>query len=164
MTLGGRAAEKVVFGKISTGAQNDLDQVTKMAYSMVAIYGMNDEVGNVSFYGMQQDQFQKPYSDETASKIDHEVREMIDVQYDRAQELLTEKRKELEILAQALLKDEVILKSDVERLIGPSVHPDNNSAPDTEVAAEEAAPVENKEEDAAAPSSESSETEPETEA
>ena len=160
MTLGGRAAENVVFGKISTGAQNDLDQVTKMAYSMVAIYGMNDEVGNVSFYGMQQDQFQKPYSDETASKIDHEVREMIDIQYERAQELLKERRNELEILAQALLKDEVILKSDVERLIGPSVHPDNNSTPDNEVVAEEAAPVENKEE-ATAPTSESSESETE---
>jgi len=74
MTLGGRAAERIVFDKISTGAQNDLDQVTKMAYSMIAIYGMNEKVGNVSFHAMSQDQFNKPYSDETATLIDDEVR------------------------------------------------------------------------------------------
>ncbi|MEE9437979.1 MAG: ATP-dependent zinc metalloprotease FtsH [Saprospiraceae bacterium] len=118
MTMGGRAAEKVVFDKISTGAQSDLDQVTKMAYSMIAVYGMNEKVGNVSFHGMQQDQFNKPYSDETASLIDIEVRDMIDEQYLRAQQLLLDKREELNLLAEALLKDEVILKSDVEKLIG----------------------------------------------
>ncbi len=118
MTFGGRAAEKVVFDKISTGAQSDLDQVTKMAYGMIAIYGMNEKVGNVSFYGMQE-QFQKPYSDETASLIDEEVRQLVDTQYVRAQKLLREKRNELEILANALLENEVLLKSDVERLIGP---------------------------------------------
>ncbi len=122
MTLGGRAAEKIVFNKISTGAQSDLDQVTKMAYSMIAVYGMNEKVGNVSFYGMQQDQFNKPYSDETASMIDDEVRAAIDVQYERAQNLLSEKREELNILAQMLLDKEVLLKSDVERLIGPRPH------------------------------------------
>ena len=119
MTLGGRAAEKIIFDKISTGAQNDLDQVTKMAYSMIAIYGMNEKVGNVSFYGMQQDQFNKPYSDETATLIDAEVRKMIDAQYERAQQLLTDKKEELHVLAQQLLEKEVLLKSDVERLIGP---------------------------------------------
>lgn len=119
MTFGGRAAEKIVFDKISTGAQSDLDQVTKMAYSMISIYGMNEKVGNVSFYGMQQDQFNKPYSDETARLIDDEVRLMVESQYKRAQELLTEKREELEVLAQQLLNKEVLLKSDVERLIGP---------------------------------------------
>lgn len=118
MTLGGRAAERLVFNKISTGAQNDLDQVTKMAYSMIAIYGMNEKVGNVSFHGMSQDQFQKPYSDQTALLIDDEVRIMIDVQYKRAQELLTKYREELEILARRLLDKEVLLKSDVEKLIG----------------------------------------------
>ncbi len=122
MTFGGRAAEKLIFGKISTGAQNDLDQVTKMAYSMIAIFGMNDKVGQVSFYSMQQDQFQKPYSDETASLIDEEVRRMVQSQYERAQALLKEKRKELEILANALLEKEVLLKSDVERLIGHPPH------------------------------------------
>lgn len=119
MTLGGRAAEKIVFDKISTGAQNDLDQVTKMAYSMVTIYGMNKNVGNVSFYAMSQDQFNKPYSEETARLIDEEVRKLIDAQYERAQKLLTERRHELNLLAQELLEKEMLLKSDVERLIGP---------------------------------------------
>ncbi|MEL6988028.1 MAG: ATP-dependent zinc metalloprotease FtsH, partial [Bacteroidota bacterium] len=119
MTFGGRAAEKIVFDKISTGAQSDLDQVTKMAYSMIAVYGMNEKVGNVSFYGMQQDQFSKPYSDETASLIDEEVRKLVEQEYERAQALLTERRAELNALAQALLEKEVLLKSDVERLIGP---------------------------------------------
>ena len=118
MTLGGRAAEKIVFDKISTGAQSDLDQVTKMAYSMISVYGMNEKVGNVSFYGMQQDQFNKPYSDETARLIDDEVRKLIDIQYARAQKLLIDKRDELNLLAKHLLQKEVLLKSDVERLIG----------------------------------------------
>ncbi len=118
MTLGGRAAEKIVFDKISTGAQNDLDQVTKMAYGMIAVYGMNEKVGNVSFYAMQQDQFNKPYSDETATLIDEEVRKLIEKQYVRAQQLLTDKREELNLLAQALLEKEVLLKSDVIKLIG----------------------------------------------
>ncbi len=118
MTLGGRAAEKVVFDKISTGAQSDLDQVTKMAYGMISVYGMNDKIGNVSFYGMSQDQFQKPYSDETAAQIDEEVRKLIDGEYERAQNLLRERREELDKLARALLEKEVILKSDVENLIG----------------------------------------------
>ena len=118
MTLGGRAAEKIVFDKISTGAQNDLDQVTKMAYSMVSVFGMNEKVGNVSFYGMSQDNFNKPYSDETATLIDDEVRKVIEAQYVAAQDLLKERRKELDILAAQLLEKEVLLKSDVERLIG----------------------------------------------
>lgn len=119
MTLGGRAAEKIIFDKISTGAQNDLDQITKLAYGMVGIYGMNEKVGNVSFHGMQQDSFQKPYSDETALLIDQEVRKMIDVQYERAQKLLADHREDLEKLAKQLLEKEVLLKSDLERLIGP---------------------------------------------
>jgi len=124
MTLGGRAAEKIVFDKISTGAQNDLDQVTKMAYSMISVFGMNEKVGNVSFYGMSQDNFNKPYSDETATLIDDEVRKLIEAQYERAQNLLIERRKELNILAQQLLEKEVLLKSDVERLIGKRPLPD----------------------------------------
>lgn len=123
MTLGGRAAEKIVFDKISTGAQNDLDQVTKMAYGMVTVYGMNSTVGNVSFYAMSQDQFNKPYSNETARLIDDEVRQLIETQYKRAQELLKEKRVELNLLANTLLEKEVLLKSDVERLIGPRPSP-----------------------------------------
>ncbi len=118
MTLGGRAAERIAFDKISTGAQNDLDQVTKMGYGMVTVYGMNKSVGNVSFYAMSQDQFSKPYSNETARLIDDEVRKLIEEQYQRAQDLLTEKREELNLLANTLLEKEVLLKSDVERLIG----------------------------------------------
>lgn len=118
MTFGGRAAEKIIFDKISTGAQNDLDQVTKIAYSMVSVYGMNSKVGNVSFYGMSQDQFSKPYSDDTATMIDEEVRSLLEAQYMRAQELLRTRSKELHILAKALLEKEVLVKSDVEELIG----------------------------------------------
>ncbi len=119
MTFGGRAAEEIVFGKVSTGAQSDLDQVTKMAYSMVAIFGMNTKVGQVSFYGMQNESFIRPYSEETASMIDEEVRVMVSIQFERAKDLLKEKREELEILASRLLEKEVLLKSDVEELIGP---------------------------------------------
>lgn len=119
MTFGGRAAEKIVFDKISTGAQSDLDQVTKMAYSMISIYGMNNKVGNVSFYGMAQDQFTKPYSDDTATLIDDEVRKLVESQYERAQDLLRKHREELNIIAAHLLEKEVLLKSDIERLIGP---------------------------------------------
>jgi len=119
MTFGGRAAENIVFGKVSTGAQNDLDQVTKMAYSMVTAYGMNEKVGQVSFYGMQNDSLTKPFSDVTASMIDEEVRNLVNSQYDRAQKLLKERRDELEKLALELLDKEVLTKSDVEHLVGP---------------------------------------------
>ena len=119
MTFGGRAAENNVFSKISTGAQNDLDQVTKMAYSMISIFGMNEKVGQVSFYGLSNESYQKPYSDETATLIDDEVRRLVNSQYERAKELLRERRQELEVIAQALLEKEVLLKSDLERLIGP---------------------------------------------
>ncbi len=118
MTMGGRAAESIIFDKISTGAQSDLDQVTRMAYAMVAVYGMNDKVGNVSYYGMANDNFNRPYSDETATLMDNEVRKLADGAYARAKVLLTERRSELELIAQLLLEKEVILKSDLERLIG----------------------------------------------
>ncbi len=118
-TFGGRAAEDIVFGKISTGAVSDLDRVTKMGYAMTTVYGMNRQVGQVSFYDQQgQYQFQKPYSDTTAAKIDDEVRKLLDSQYERAKELLVEHRDDLEKLANALLEKEVLLKSDVEKLIG----------------------------------------------
>jgi AFG3 family protein len=119
MALGGRAAESVIYGKISTGAQSDLDHVTKMAYSMVSVYGLDEKVGNVSFYGMSQDQFSKPYSEDTATLIDDRVREIIDGQYERAQKMLKSHRAELEMLAKALLEKEVIHKADIERMIGP---------------------------------------------
>jgi len=119
MTFGGRAAEQIVFGKISTGAQSDLDQVTKLAYSMVTVYGMNGNVGNVSFYSIGKDSFQKPFSEHTSAMIDEEVRKLLDEQYQRCVALLTQKRDELELLAQRLLEKEVMHKSDVEALIGP---------------------------------------------
>jgi AFG3 family protein len=119
MTLGGRAAEDIFFGKISTGAQNDLQQITRIAYAMVSVYGMNDKVGNVSFYDPNQDQtFTKPYSDETAKMIDEEVRKLIDAAYDRTKALLTEKKEDVEKLAKKLLDKEVLFQSDVEALIG----------------------------------------------
>jgi len=119
MTFGGRGAEQVIFGKVSTGAQSDLDQVTKMAYSMVAVFGMNEKVGQVSFYGMQNDSFNRPYSEETAGMIDSEVRNIVNAQFERAKALLVERRNELEIIAKQLLEKEVLHKSDLERLIGP---------------------------------------------
>ncbi|ATL46855.1 AAA family ATPase [Chitinophaga caeni] len=119
MTLGGRAVEELVFGKISTGAQNDLQVITRMAYAMVTVYGMNDKVGNVSFYDPNSDQaFTKPYSEETAKLIDEEVRLLIEKAYLRTKELLTERMKEVKILAEELLKKEVLYKDDLERLIG----------------------------------------------
>ncbi len=119
MTLGGRAAEEIIFGKITTGAQNDLEKVTKMAYAMVSIYGMNEEIGQVSFNDPQGNyQFSKPYSDETAAKIDTEARKLIDNAYKRTIKLLKEKKSQLELIANGLLEKEVLLKSDLERLIG----------------------------------------------
>ncbi len=119
MTLGGRAAEDIFFGKISTGASNDLQQITRIAYSMITVYGMNDKVGNVSYYDPAQDNtFVKPYSEETGKMIDEEVRQLIDRAYARTRSLLTEKKEDVEKLAQELLKKEVLFKSDVEMLIG----------------------------------------------
>jgi cell division protease FtsH len=120
MTMGGRAAERVIFNKISTGAQSDLDQVTKTAYAMVMVYGMNDKVGNVSYYEMMnQNSFHKPFAEETQRMIDIEVKEIIDIQYKRAVQLLTDKREQLEKLAHALLEKEVLFKDDLENIIGP---------------------------------------------
>ena len=119
MTMGGRAAERVVFDRISTGAMSDLDVVTKMAYAAIAYYGMNEKVGNISFYDMQNNStFSRPYSEETARMIDEEARKFIDEQYVRAQELLVDKRDLLDILANELLTKEVIFKDDLERLLG----------------------------------------------
>ena len=120
MTLGGRAAEDIIFGKVSTGALSDLEHITKMAYSMVSIYGMNDKIGNVSFYDSKRSDysFEKPYSEATAEMIDKEVKILIDGAYQRTRNLLIEKRSELEILAKELLAKEILFQSDIERLIG----------------------------------------------
>ncbi|HHH55106.1 MAG TPA: ATP-dependent metallopeptidase FtsH/Yme1/Tma family protein [Bacteroidetes bacterium] len=132
MTLGGRAAEKVVFDKISTGAQNDLDRATQLAYNMIIVYGMDDTVGNVSFYGMSKDTFSKPYSETTGALIDDRAREIIEEQYLRAQKLLKDKRKELDILAETLLEKEVLTKTDVEKLIGKRPFPEDHLIPTEE--------------------------------
>ncbi|MFK7906784.1 MAG: ATP-dependent metallopeptidase FtsH/Yme1/Tma family protein, partial [Chitinophagales bacterium] len=119
MTLGGRVAEDIIFNKISTGAQNDLQRITKMAYAMIQVYGMNDKVGNVSFHDPQNDyNFQKPYSDETANLIDGEVRKLIDKAYQHTKSLLIEKQEQLEIIAQQLLEKEILFKDDLTELIG----------------------------------------------
>jgi AFG3 family protein len=119
MTLGGRASEDIFFGKISTGAQNDLQQVTKLSYAMVTVYGMNDKVGNVSFYDPQQETvFTKPYSEETGKLIDNEVRKLVDQAFQKTRDLLISKKAEVEKIALALLDREVLHQQDVEDLIG----------------------------------------------
>ncbi|MEY4384273.1 MAG: ATP-dependent zinc metalloprotease FtsH [Bacteroidota bacterium] len=121
VTLGGRAAEEIVFGQISTGAQNDLERITKLAYSMITIYGMNDKLGNISYYDSKgsEYQFNKPYSEETAREIDEEVRKLIAEAYKRTKKLLTEKKDALTALAEALLEKEVLFQNDLESLVGP---------------------------------------------
>jgi len=120
MTLGGRAAEEIVFNKISTGALSDLERITKLAYSIVTVYGMNEKIGNVSYYDSKQSEynFTKPYSEETAKTIDEEVSKLIESAFKRAKDLLRDKQSELEVVAQELLEKEIIFQSDLERLIG----------------------------------------------
>eukprot|EP00884_Botryococcus_braunii_P009436 jgi/Botrbrau1/18494/Bobra.0072s0073.1 len=118
MALGGRAAEQVLLGKISTGAQNDLERVTKMAYNQVALYGMNPKIGLLSFPS-DDNRFDKPYSEDTARIIDEEVRVLIDSAYQRTLELLTEKKDLVEKLAMALLDKEVVNSDDLEAILGP---------------------------------------------
>ncbi|MFC6998521.1 ATP-dependent zinc metalloprotease FtsH [Rufibacter roseus] len=120
MALGGRAAEQIVFGKISTGALSDLERITKMAYSIVTMYGMNDRIGNLSFYDSKQpdNTFTKPYSETTAETIDSEVRLLVGDAYQRTLKLLSEKRQELELVAQELLQKEILFQNDLERLVG----------------------------------------------
>lgn len=123
--FGGRAAEELIFGQISTGAQNDLERITKMSYSMVSIYGMNDKIGNISYYdGQQEYASTKPYSEETAKIIDEEVRALILAQYERTKALLSQHMHHLKALAEELLKKEVLFKDDLERLIGKRPYED----------------------------------------
>ena len=120
MALGGRAAEEIIFGKISTGALSDLERITKMAYSIVSVYGMNKNIGNLSFFDSKQSDynFTKPYSDSTAEKIDQEVKRIIDNAYNRTKKLLTNKKEELEKIANKLLEKEILFQNDLEKLIG----------------------------------------------
>jgi cell division protease FtsH len=118
-TLGGRAAEQLIFNKISTGALSDLERVTKQAYAMISIYGLNERVGNISYYDSQgRDAFTKPYSDDTAKIIDEEVSKLIESQYQRALQLLGEHKEQLEQVAARLLTSEVIFKEDLEAVFG----------------------------------------------
>src|SRR5690606_18388858 len=120
MALGGRAAEELTFGKISTGALSDLERITKMAYSIVSVYGMNEKIGNVSFYDSKSSdyKFNKPYSEATAETIDEEVRKLINYTYERTKDLLRDKEEELEKIAQQLLEKEILFQSDLEKIIG----------------------------------------------
>jgi cell division protease FtsH len=120
MALGGRAAEEIVFGKISTGALSDLERITKMAYSIVSVYGMNKNIGNLSFFDSKQSDynFTKPYSESTAEKIDQEVKRIIDNAYLRTKKLLIEKKSDLEKIATKLLEKEILFQNDLEKLIG----------------------------------------------
>ena len=118
-TLGGRASEEINFGKVSTGALNDLERVTKQAIAMVSFYGMSNDIGNLSYYNSTDDYgFTKPYSDKTAEKIDADVKSMVEEQYERAKEVLRNNMEGLTKLAETLLEKEVIFSDDLERIFG----------------------------------------------
>lgn len=120
-TMGGRAAEKVIFNKISTGALSDLEKVNKQARAMVTVYGLNDELGNITYYdssGQNEYNFSKPYSEDTAQKIDKEISKLIESQYQRAIELLTNNKDKLTQLADLLVEKEVIFREDLENIFG----------------------------------------------
>ena len=147
-TLGGRAAEEIMFGKISTGALSDLEKVTKQAYAMITIYGLNDKLGNVSYYdstGANEYGFTKPYSEKTAETIDFEVSKLIEGAYARAKDILTKNKNLLTLLAEKLLDKEVIFKEDLEIIFGkrpfdkeetPLIKLDPNTTSTTEAKAE----------------------------
>jgi cell division protease FtsH len=128
-TLGGRAAEDIVFGKISTGALNDLEKVTKQAYAMVAFYGLNKKIGNISYYdssGQNEYSFSKPFSEETARTIDDEIHKMVEECYTKAKKLLNDNRDKLNQLAEILLLKEVIFREDLEKIFGKRPFPDHD--------------------------------------
>jgi cell division protease FtsH len=128
-TLGGRAAEETVFGKISTGALNDLEKVTKQAYAMVAFYGLNKKIGNISYYdssGQSEYSFSKPFSEETARTIDDEIHKMVEECYSKAKQLLSDNRDKLNQLADILLLKEVIFREDLEKIFGKRPFPDHD--------------------------------------
>ena len=127
--LGGRAAEDIIFGKVSTGALSDLEKITKQAYAMVSMYGLNDKVGNISFYdssGQSDYNFQKPYSEKTGQMIDEEVSKMVEAAYARTKKILKEHEDELTQLAEKLLEKEVIFKDDLEKIFGKRAYNDKS--------------------------------------
>ena len=134
-TLGGRAAEKVIFDKISTGALSDLEKVTRQAKAMVTVYGLNDEIGNITYYdssGQSDYSFSKPYSEETAQKIDEEISKIIENQYNRACELVNKNKEKLTALANRLLEKEVIFKDDLLSILGDRPFDKKNNSSESE--------------------------------
>ncbi len=122
--LGGRASEEVTFGRISTGALNDLERVTKQAFAMISYFGMSQKIGNLSYYdssGQQEYSFNKPYSEKTAETIDNEVKNLIDTEYKRAKDILKKNKKGLQQLAEILLEKEVIFSDDLEKIFGKRI-------------------------------------------
>jgi len=120
-TLAGRASEDLTFNKISTGALNDLERVTKQAFAMISYFGMSEKIGNLSYYdssGQQDFAFNKPYSEKTAQTIDEEIKALIDIQYDRAKSILRKNQKGLQQLGEILLEKEVIFSDDLEKIFG----------------------------------------------
>ena len=119
--LGGRAAEKIIFNKISTGALSDLEKVTRQARAMVSVYGLNDTLGNITYHdstGQMENSFTKPYSEKTAQVIDKEISDIIEIQYKRACDLLIKNKNKLKQLADRLLEKEVIFKDDLFNILG----------------------------------------------
>ena len=118
--LGGRAAEDIIFNRITTGALSDLEKVTKQAQAMVTVYGLNEKLGNITYYDSSgnDSMFNKPYSEKTAELIDQEIKKIIDAQYDRAKQILTDNKDKLEVLAKALIEKEVIFKDDLVEIFG----------------------------------------------
>lgn len=142
MSLGGRAVEELVFNKISTGALSDLQHVTRMAYAMVSMYGMNSAIGHISFYDAQnENSFSKPYSEETGKMIDDEVRKLVEGAYNRVKDLLSDKIESVKLIAEELLKKEVLFKDDMERLLGKRQYEDSSVADDDDVIEAESLPV-----------------------
>ncbi len=146
-TLAGRAAEEVIFGNISTGALNDLEKVTKQARAMVTVYGLNEKIGNLTYYDSsgQEYGFTKPYSEKTAEVIDEEISKLIEEQYQRAKDLLSKNKKKLIKLAERLLEKEVIFKEDLEEILGK--RPFDDKKEEVKIIEEKATKEENNQED-----------------
>ncbi|MEO6901474.1 MAG: ATP-dependent zinc metalloprotease FtsH [Bacteroidia bacterium] len=154
-TLGGRAAEQIIFGKISTGALSDLEKITKQAYAMITVYGLNDKIGNISYYdstGANEYGFTKPYSERTAQTIDEEVSKLIETAYIRAKDILTKNKDLLTLLAEKLLEKEVIFKEDLELIFGkrpfdkeemPLIKLDDTDPANSEIKTPETQPLNN---------------------
>jgi len=137
--MGGRASEEINFGKISTGALNDLERVTKQAFNMVVFFGLNEKIGNISYYdstGQQEYSFQKPYSEKTAELIDQEVSKLVEKAYKRAREIITANKENVEKLANKLLEKEVIFSEDLKKIFGKRPFEEQKEKREKEAAAE----------------------------